>query len=138
MIEVRTATGFDSALPASGVLITYVDSTAIIGRVHVMDGHPTVANLKDAVWNVGQTFTDSKNNLAVTVTGKVGNSYQVTVNRGTGLPPPIQNQTYIDLAITNINAQPQVITSPNTTVTINIQISNLGTNGDQRSSRDRS
>ena len=43
--------------PAAGVLITYVDNTAIIGRVHVMDGHPSVADLKDAVWNVGQTFT---------------------------------------------------------------------------------
>lgn len=130
LVEVRTQTGFDSALPASGVLITYVDSTAIIGRVHVMDGHPAVANLNDAVWNVGQTFTDSNNNLAVTVTGQVGNAFQITVNRSTGQPPPpIQNQAYIDLAITNINTQPQVITNPNTTVTINIQISNLGNTG---------
>ncbi len=127
LIEVRSLIGFDSALPASGVLITYVDNTALVGRVHIMDGHPNIANLEDATWNVGQTFTDSKNSLAITVTGKTGTSYQVTVNRGGGPPPPIQNQTYIDLAIASINAQPQVITSPNTTVTITVQISNLGT-----------
>ena len=70
----------------------------------------------------------ARNGIAVTVTGKVGNSYQVTVNRGGAPPPPIQNQTsYIDLAITNIDSQPVVITSPNTNVTITVQISNLGT-----------
>ncbi len=128
LVEVRAAIGFDSALPAAGVLITYVDNTAIVGRVHVMDGHPSIPALEDAVWNVGQTFTDSKNGIAVTVTGKTGNSYQVTVNRGGAPPPPIQNQTsYIDLAITNIDSQPVVITSPNTNVTVTVQISNLGT-----------
>ena len=130
LVEVRASIGFDSALPATGVLITYVDNTLIIGRVQVKDGHPAVANLKDAVWNVGQTFTDSNNNIAITVTAQAGNSYQVTVNRGGGQPPPPpQNQTatYVNLAITNINAQPQVITLPNTTVTITVQISNLGT-----------
>ena len=128
LVEVRAAIGFDSALPAAGVLITYVDNTAIVGRVHVMDGHPSVPSLEDAVWNVGQTFTDSKNNIAVTVAGKVGNAYQVTVNRGGAPPPPITNQTsYVDLAISSVDSQPVVITSPNTNVTITVQISNLGT-----------
>jgi hypothetical protein len=126
LVEVRSLTGFDSALPAAGVLITYVVNTAIIGKVHVIDGHPATPQLMDAVWNPGQTFADSKNGLSVTITSKIGNSYQITVNRGG--PPPIQNQTsYVDLAITSVNSQPTVITSPNTTVTISIQISNLGT-----------
>ena len=128
LIEVRAAIGFDSALPAAGVLISYVDNTAIVGRIHIMDGHPSVPALEDAVWSVGQTFTDNRNNIAVTVTGKVGNAYQVTVNRGGAPPPPIQNQTsYIDLAISSVNSQPAVITSPNTNVTVTLQISNLGT-----------
>lgn len=131
LVEVRSMTGFDAALPTQGVLITYVDDTALIGRIHVMNGHPTVSNLLNAVWDVGQTFSDTKNNVAVAVTGKVGSSYQVTVNRGGSPPPPPnqnnQTQTYVDLAIVNVTAQPQVITTPNTTVTINIQISNLGT-----------
>ena len=128
LIEVRAAIGYDSALPAVGVLITYVDNTIIVGKIHVMDGHPSIPDLNDAVWNVGQTFTDSKNNIAITVTGKVGNAYQVTVNRGGAPPPPIENQTsYIDLAITSVNSQPVVITSPNTNVTVTVEISNLGT-----------
>jgi len=133
LVEVRSLTGFDSALPAAGVLITYVDNTAIIGRVHVVDGHPSVPSLEDAVWDVGQTFTDSQHNVAVTVAARVGNSYQVIVNRGGSQQPPPpqqppnQNTTYIDLGITAINAQPQVITSPNTTVTVTVQITNSGT-----------
>ncbi|MGA8903515.1 MAG: M6 family metalloprotease domain-containing protein [Candidatus Bathyarchaeia archaeon] len=129
LVEVRSFTGFDKALPATGVLITSVDENAIIGKVHVMDGHPGVSDLEDAVWNIGQTFSDNQNNIAVTVTGKVGNSYQVTVNRGGAPPPPNQNQSYVDLAITGVSAQPPVVTLPNTTVTITIQVSNLGTSG---------
>ena len=128
LVEVRSAIGFDAALPATGVLITYVDNTILIGRVQLMNGHPNVPGLEDAVWNVGQTFSDSKHNIAVSVTGKVGNAYQITVSTGTSPPPPPnQNQTYIDLAITSVSSQPVVIVNPNTTVTINIQISNLGT-----------
>lgn len=128
LVEVRSLTGFDAALPAAGVLITYVDNTAIIGRVHVIDGHPITANLMDAVWNTGQTFTDSQNKLSVAITGKSGNSYQVTVNRGGTLPPQpqIQNQTYVQLGIQSVAANPSTITTANTTVTINIQIYNQG------------
>ena len=137
LVEVRSLTGFDSALPAAGVLITYVDNTAVIGKVHVINGHPATPNLMDAVWNLGQTFTDSKNGVSVTVAGKVGDSYQITVNRGGAQPPPPnqnqnqtqkQNQTsYVDLTITSVNSQPAVITSPKTTVTITVEIWNLGT-----------
>jgi M6 family metalloprotease-like protein len=128
LIEVRAAIGFDSALPAFGVLISVVNNNAVVGPVHIVDGHPNVANLEDAVWNVGQTFTDTQDGFSVTVTGKTGNSYQVTVNRGSAQPPPQpQNATYIDLAITSITAQPQVLTLANTTVTIAVQVTNSGT-----------
>jgi M6 family metalloprotease-like protein len=128
LIEVRADIGFDSALPAFGVLITIVNNDAVVGPVHIVDGHPNEPNLEDAVWDVGQTFTDSANSLSVTVTGKIGNSYQVTVNRGSGQSQPQpQNQTYIDLAISSISAQPPVITLSNTTVTITVEISNSGT-----------
>ena len=141
LVEVRSLTGFDSALPAAGVLITYVDNTAVIGKVHVIDGHPATPDLMDAVWNVGQTFNDSKNDFYVTITGKVGLSYQITINRGGGPPPP-QNQnqnqnqnnqtqtqyqtTYVDLVITRISSQPSNITDPKITVMITIEIWNLG------------
>ncbi|HMK83746.1 MAG TPA: M6 family metalloprotease domain-containing protein [Candidatus Bathyarchaeia archaeon] len=129
LVEVRAQTGFDAPLPAAGVLITFVDTNLVIGEVHVIDSHPNVPNLMDAVWIAGQTFTDSANNLAISVASKNGTSYQVTVNRGSGPPPPPQNQTakFVQLAITGINAQPAVIINPNVTVTISVQISNVGT-----------
>ena len=130
LIEVRASIGFDSELPTTGVLISYVDNTAVVGKIHIMDGHPSVAGLQDAVWNVGQTFTDTKNSISIAISSKQRNSYQVIVNRGGSQPPPpIQNQnqtSYVDLAVTNVNAQPTVVTLPNTTVTITVQISNLG------------
>jgi M6 family metalloprotease-like protein len=132
LIEVRAPIGFDTALPAFGVLITLVNSNALVGPVHIIDGHPSVPNLQDAVWDVGQTFTDSNDGFSVSVTGETGNSYQVTVNRGTSQPQQPQNQTqstYIQLAITGITDQPSVITNPGTTVTITVQISDLGTEG---------
>jgi M6 family metalloprotease-like protein len=131
LVEVRSLTGFDSALPAAGVLITYVDNTAAVGKVHVIDGHPSTANLMDAVWNVGQTFEDSQNKLSVEITGKVAKSYQITVNRGGSPPPPprpqTQNQTFVQLSIVSVTSQPTTIITANTTVTISIEISNQGT-----------
>jgi M6 family metalloprotease-like protein len=130
LVEVRAQIGFDAALPAVGVLITSVDENQVVGKVHVMDGHPNVPDLNDAVWTVGQTFTDRTNDVAVTVTSKNGNSYEITVNRAGGPPPPPpnRNQTtrFVQLEITGIDAQPPLIVNPNTTVTINIQISNIG------------
>ena len=126
LLEVRSRTGFDTALPAFGVLISYVDETATIGRVRIMDGHPSVPALGDAIWSVGQTFTDAKNKITISINSLVGQSYQVTVNRG-AVPPPNLNQTYVQLGISRIFAQPSVITSPNTTVTVLIDIANSGT-----------
>jgi M6 family metalloprotease-like protein len=129
LVEVRANIGFDSALPAFGVLISLVNNNAVVGPIHIMNGHPNVPGLDDAVWDVGQTFTDSMNGLSVAITGKVGSSYQVTVYRGGAQPKPQQpqNQTYISLAITSISAQPSTITLPNTNVTVTVQISNSGT-----------
>jgi len=79
LVEVRTQTGFDSALPESGVLVTYVDETLTVGTVRIVNGDPSVSDLENAVWHVSQTFTDSQHHLTVKVTGKIGNSYQVTV-----------------------------------------------------------
>jgi M6 family metalloprotease-like protein len=92
LVEVRTKTGFDSALPAEGVLITYVDETLPIGPVHVMDAHANQPDLGGAVWNVGQTFTDAKSNLAVKIIGKVGNSYRITISSISQHAPPEINK----------------------------------------------
>jgi len=133
IIEVRSGIGFDSALPSAGVLLLYVDTTQTVGKVKIINANPTKTDLSEAPWSVGQTFTDSQNGWSMKVTAHTGNSYQVTVNRGGAQPPPPpiqpqnQSQTFIDLAFGSISTQPQVVTLPNTTVTITVQISNSGT-----------
>jgi hypothetical protein len=79
LIEVRTQTGFDSGLPESGVLITYVDETLPVGPVRIVNGDLLVSDLTNAVWRVGRTFMDNQHQLTVKVADRIGNSYQVTV-----------------------------------------------------------
>ena len=117
LVELRQRVGFDSGLPATGLLITYVNEKAFNEKVTVIDAHPKIGALMNATWSVGQTFLDDQNNIAIAITGKSGNSYQVTVNRLGPMP---------DLAIAKISTQPSNI-SPNVTVTISIDITNLGT-----------
>jgi M6 family metalloprotease-like protein len=119
LVEVREQVGFDKGLPASGVLITYVDEKVFIKKVSVIDAHPGVPGLANATWQVGQVFTDQKNNIGIAINAQVGNSFQLTVNR---LGP------IADLSVTKVFAQPAEV-SPNTTVTVFIDIANLGTVG---------
>jgi M6 family metalloprotease-like protein len=80
LVEVRTRTGFDSALPKSGVLITYIDETLSVGSVRIVNRDPSTPDLSNAAWDVGQTFTDSQHRIVIKVTGKSGSLYQITVN----------------------------------------------------------
>ena len=89
LVEVRRQTGFDSALPESGVLITYVNESATIGKVRVINGDPNVVDLEDAIWKVHQTFTDRQHNLTITVTGAIDDAYQVRVVKGISSSPAI-------------------------------------------------
>ncbi len=86
LVEVRALLGFDSVLPSSGILITYVDETLVNNKVHILDGHPNEPDLTDATWDVGQIFTDAPNGVSVKVVAKLGNSYQITVTRGGSTP----------------------------------------------------
>jgi M6 family metalloprotease-like protein len=88
LVEVRRQIGFDSALPASGVLITFVNESLAVSKVHVINSDPGVPDLEDAVWHLGQTFNDSHHNLTIAVTGQIGSSYKITVSRNTGSPAP--------------------------------------------------
>ncbi len=117
LVEVRQRVGFDAALPSSGVLITYVDETALYRGVTVIDGHPNIPGLTDATWRAGQLFTAERNNLAVAITGQDGNAFQITINRRGPMP---------DLRVAKIFTSPSKV-SPNTTVTVFIDIVNQGT-----------
>ena len=114
LVEVRKQTGFDSALPAAGVLITYVNESASVGKVHVMNSDPGVADLEDAVWKAHQTFTDIKHNLTITITGKVANSYQITVvksipsSTAIGINTVATNSTTANIIIAGVSLSVEV------------------------------
>ncbi|MBO0512258.1 M6 family metalloprotease domain-containing protein [Streptomyces beijiangensis] len=92
--EVRTRAGNDAAVCKPGVLIYRVDSDVDTGRgpVTVADSTPdsggctrqanVQAELSDAPYGVGETFTDRANALRITVTGRdrAGN-YRLRVTR---------------------------------------------------------
>ena len=83
LVEVRKQIGFDSALPSAGVLITFVNESLSVGKVKLINGDPGVADLTDAAWQLDQTFTDSRHNLTITISRQKGDSYEITVTRGT-------------------------------------------------------
>ena len=117
LVEVRKRIGFDAALPSEGVLITSVNEKSYIGRVTVINGHPAIPSLADATWNVGQSFTDEKNNIAIAILSKVGDSFQISVNRRAPMA---------DIVVSRIYAEPSTV-SPNSTVSIHVEITNQGT-----------
>ncbi|MEV7729042.1 M6 family metalloprotease domain-containing protein [Streptomyces sp. NPDC087917] len=93
-VEVRTRAGNDEAVCKPGVLIYKVDSDVDTGRgpVTVADSasasggctrRPNVhAELSDAPYGPGETFTDEKSGISVSVVGELRNgSYQVRVTR---------------------------------------------------------
>ncbi|MFD3546487.1 M6 family metalloprotease domain-containing protein [Streptomyces sp. NPDC058655] len=93
-VEVRTRAGNDEAVCKPGVLIYKVDSEVDTGRgpVTVSDSatasggctrRPNVhAELSDAPFRPGETFTDEKAGISVSVVGELRNgSYQVRVTR---------------------------------------------------------
>ena len=95
LVEVRRQTGFDSALPAEGVLITYVNDSAAIGKIRIVNGDPSVVDLEDAAWKIHQTFSDGLHGLTITVTGETGDSYQVRVVKGVASSPAIGRGTTV-------------------------------------------
>ncbi|MGW0901713.1 M6 family metalloprotease domain-containing protein, partial [Streptomyces goshikiensis] len=93
-VEVRTQAGNDEAVCEPGVLIYKVDSDVDTGRgpVIVSDSastsggctrRPNVhAEMSDAPFKPGETFTDEKAGISVSVVGELRNgSYQVRVTR---------------------------------------------------------
>ena len=69
------------------MLITEVNESRTVGIVRVINGDPGEADLSNAVWQVGQTFSDNAHNLTVTVRSESGGSYEVTVFVGSYTSP---------------------------------------------------
>ncbi|MFJ7271862.1 M6 family metalloprotease domain-containing protein [Streptomyces sp. NPDC099050] len=93
-VEVRTRAGNDEAVCKPGVLVYKVDSDVDTGRGPVTVSDSTGASggctrrsnvhaeLSDAPFRPGETFTDEKSGISVSVVGELRNgSYQVRVTR---------------------------------------------------------
>jgi len=109
LVEVRRQIGFDAALPAEGVLITEVNESRTVGIVRVINGDPGEADLSNAVWQVGQTFTDNVHNVTVTVRSESGSSYEVTVSVGSYTSPAVAFSSTNSTAHILINGVPLVV-----------------------------
>jgi M6 family metalloprotease-like protein len=116
LVEVRERIEFDTALPSSGVLITYVDETKST-PVRVIDAVQTSSTLDDATFQVGQKYTDSKNSLVISVGNTNGSSYSVVVD--TTSPSP-------DVVVRSLTVNPQTV-HPNDTASVSVVIANEGT-----------
>lgn len=79
-VEARRFTGYDAKLPDEGVIIHNVDTTEGIPAVLVPDG------VRTDPWNVGETFIDETNSIAVCVNADTDTGFEVTISNG-NLPP---------------------------------------------------
>jgi len=116
IVEVRQKIGYDTALPSSGVLITYVDETKST-PVKVIDAVQTTSTLEDAPFQVGQKYLDTRNSLVISIASTDGASFSVAVD--TMAPSP-------DVVVESLTLTPSTV-HPNDTASLNVMIANEGT-----------
>lgn len=83
-VEVRRKNGYDVKLPGEGVIIHEVDTTR--GEpAHVIDIDNNGNTGDDgAIWLAGETFSDSSNNIAVSIDSATSTGFNVTISNGGG------------------------------------------------------
>jgi M6 family metalloprotease-like protein len=116
LVEVRQKIDYDTALPSSGVLITYIDE-AKSNPVKVIDAVQTSSALTDAPFQVGQKYTDGTNNLVISIVSTNNSSYSIVVDT---LGPTV------DVAIESLTLNPATV-HPNVTASLDIEVGNEGT-----------
>ncbi len=113
--------GYDAALPGTGVIIHRVDtSQREHARVVDNDGNTDV-NDAGAIWLPGETFTDSANGISVQVISQGTSSFQVCVSNNGGAcgSNPNPTPTATTPPGTGVVANDDSYTTPaNTTLTI--------------------
>lgn len=84
VVEYRSKTLTDSALPVEGVVISYVDESKESGQgpVRVQDSHPSSKTLDDAAFLGGERFVDEANQVAIKVWSLGSDNANVTVQKG--------------------------------------------------------
>ena len=80
LVENRQQTGFDSALPGQGVLVSYVDENLGTGQGIVKV--KTSSTLNNAALQTGQAFQDLPNRLSIIVSSATSSSYQIKATYG--------------------------------------------------------
>jgi len=82
VVEVRTRTGFDRALPGEGVLLYHVDESrkSGYGVVKIVDRTPLTKTLDDAAFRVGDKYEDDENSVYVVVAFAEGAAYTVAIS----------------------------------------------------------
>jgi len=90
LVEVRERTGYDSVLPDSGVLITFVDELVESGQgpVRLIDANPT-KSLDDAPFDLGScenaVFTDFERGIRLVLLQKLKDGYLVQLSKAGGV-----------------------------------------------------
>jgi hypothetical protein len=86
LVENRQKIGSDANIPTTGILIMYADDTIYECRhgeapVKIMDANPSVPYMNDATYDIGkeESYIDTKNNIAIILQKKDGQSYQIQV-----------------------------------------------------------
>jgi len=115
-VEARKQVGYDSGIPAEGVVIHDVSYQAFVVDEDG-DGDP---NDEGAVWVPGETFSDGANGVSVTVDSDTGSGYQVTVVRGSQTPLP-------NLTVTELSGA--AISAPGGKLRVSGEAVNLGSAG---------
>ena len=86
-VEVRRKTGYDVKLPGQAVIIHEVDlSRSRPANVIDIDDDGDTGDV-GAMWTVGETFTDTTNNIKISVTAATATGFNVTISNAT-VPPP--------------------------------------------------
>jgi len=74
LVEVRQQLGFDEYLPGHGVLITEVNEKLPpqSGMVKVVNADPKTADLRNATFKAGQSFSDSSKLVRISIISEDG------------------------------------------------------------------
>jgi M6 family metalloprotease-like protein len=87
-VEARRLTGYDAKLAGAAIIIHDVN-TARQEPAWIVDPNGAPSSDASAMWVVGETFTDTANNISVRVDSATATGFAVTIANNTALPPPI-------------------------------------------------
>jgi len=91
LVEVRERAGYDSVLPDSGVIITFVDELVESGQgpVRLIDANPATKSLDDAPFDLGPgenaVFTNFEKGIGLVLLQKANDGYLIHLTKAEGV-----------------------------------------------------